>query len=79
MAVEGASVRRLLQLAGTKRVLLLPHSVRTGTDKTHNNDLPLCREIHSRLTLGDDLLFVDRELSSQQLRYTSPVMWADES
>jgi len=52
-----------------KRVLLLPHSVRTGTDKTHNNDLPLCREIHSRLTLGDDLLFVDRELSSQQLRY----------
>ncbi|WP_194383512.1 polysaccharide pyruvyl transferase family protein [Microbacterium luteum] len=52
-----------------KRVLLLPHSVRTGTDKTHNNDLPLCREIHARLTLGDDLLFVDRELSSQQLRY----------
>lgn len=52
-----------------KRVLLLPHSVRTGTDKTHNNDLPLCSEIHSRLTLGDDLLFVDRELSSQQLRY----------
>jgi polysaccharide pyruvyl transferase WcaK-like protein len=52
-----------------KRVLLIPHSVRTGTEKTHNNDLPLCREIHSRLRLGDDLLFVDRELSSQQLRY----------
>lgn len=52
-----------------KRVLLVPHSVRTGTDKTHNNDLPLCREIHSRLRLGDDLLFIDRELSSQQLRY----------
>ncbi|MCR2813589.1 MULTISPECIES: polysaccharide pyruvyl transferase family protein [Microbacterium] len=52
-----------------KSVLLVPHSVRTGTEKTHNNDLPLCREIHSRLRLGDDLLFVDRELSSQQLRY----------
>lgn len=52
-----------------KRVLLIPHSVRTGTDKTHNNDLPLCREIHAHLRLGDDLLFVDRELSSQQLRY----------
>lgn len=52
-----------------KRVLLIPHSVRTGTSKTHNNDLPLCQEIHSRLRLGDDLLFVDRELSSQQLRY----------
>lgn len=52
-----------------KRVLLVPHSVRTGTDKTHNNDLPLCREIHSRLRPGDDLLFIDQELSSQQLRY----------
>ncbi|WP_194409112.1 polysaccharide pyruvyl transferase family protein [Microbacterium cremeum] len=52
-----------------KRVLLIPHSVRTGTEKTHNNDLPLCREIHARLRLGNDLLFIDRELSSQQLRY----------
>jgi colanic acid/amylovoran biosynthesis protein len=52
-----------------KRVLLVPHSVRTGTEKTHNNDLPLCRDIHSRLKLGDDLLFIDRELTSQQLRY----------
>ncbi|MGL4257886.1 MAG: polysaccharide pyruvyl transferase family protein [Microbacterium sp.] len=55
--------------ASGKRVLLIPHSVRTGTDKTHNNDLPLCRDIHARLRLGDDLLFVDRELTSQQLRY----------
>jgi colanic acid/amylovoran biosynthesis protein len=52
-----------------KRVLLIPHSVRTGTSKTHNNDLPLCQEIHARLRPGDDLLFVDRELTSQQLRY----------
>ncbi|MEU1972493.1 polysaccharide pyruvyl transferase family protein [Microbacterium sp. NPDC019599] len=52
-----------------KRVLLVPHSVRTGTDKTHNNDLPLCREISARLRPGDDVLFIDRELTSQQLRY----------
>jgi polysaccharide pyruvyl transferase WcaK-like protein len=52
-----------------KPVLLIPHSVRTGTHRTHNNDMPLCQEIHSRLRLGDDLLFVDRELTSQQLRY----------
>lgn len=52
-----------------KKVALIPHSVRTGTDKTHNNDLPLCREIHTRLRIGNDLLFVDRELSSQQLRW----------
>ena len=55
--------------AAGKKVLLVPHSVRTGTDKTHNNDLPLCTEINARLAPGDDLLFIDRELSSQQLRY----------
>lgn len=57
-----------LRAAG-KKVLLVPHSVRTGTDKTHNNDLPLCTEINDRLSAGEDLLFVDRELSSQQLRF----------
>ncbi len=57
-----------LQAQG-KRVLLVPHSVRTGTDKTHNNDLPLCREIHARLGVSSSVLFVDRELTSQQLRY----------
>lgn len=57
-----------LQSAG-KRVLLVPHSVRTGTDKTHNNDLPLCRDIYQRLGASKDVLFIDRELSSQQLRY----------
>ncbi|WP_152352355.1 polysaccharide pyruvyl transferase family protein [Brachybacterium subflavum] len=51
-----------------RKVLLVPHSVRTGTDKTHNNDLPLCRMIARRLKPGQDLLFVGTELSSQQLR-----------
>ncbi|WP_353828592.1 polysaccharide pyruvyl transferase family protein [Agromyces sp. SYSU T0242] len=55
--------------ASGKRVLLVPHSVRTGTEKTHNNDLPLCREIHARLDDTRDVLFLDRELTSQQLRY----------
>lgn len=57
-----------LQARG-KRVLLIPHSVRTGTDKRHNNDLPLCREIHERLSVSNNVVFVDRELTSQQLRY----------
>ena len=57
-----------LQAQGRK-VLLIPHSVRTGTDKTHNNDLPLCREIHQRLSVSNNVLFIDRELSSQQWRY----------
>jgi colanic acid/amylovoran biosynthesis protein len=55
--------------AAGRKVLLVPHSVRTGTDKTHNNDLPLCREIYARITDKQQVLFLDRELSSQQLRY----------
>jgi colanic acid/amylovoran biosynthesis protein len=55
--------------ADGKRVLLLPHSARMGTKKTHNNDLPLCLEIWERLGIADDVMFIDRELTSQQLRY----------
>ncbi|TXK16252.1 polysaccharide pyruvyl transferase family protein [Homoserinibacter sp. GY 40078] len=55
--------------ASGRKVLLVPHSVRTGTDKTHNNDLPLCREIFSRAAQPEKVLFLDRELDSQVLRY----------
>jgi len=55
--------------AAGRKVLLVPHSVRTGTDKTHNNDLPLCREIFAKVNQFDQVLFLDRELSSQELRY----------
>ncbi|MET0977108.1 MAG: polysaccharide pyruvyl transferase family protein [Leifsonia sp.] len=50
-------------------VLLLPHSARANTEKTHNNDLPLCRSIAERV--GDDthLHFIADELTSQELRY----------
>ena len=51
------------------RVALIPHSVRSGTLKTHNNDLPLCESIYSKLRNRDDVLFADHELSSQDLRY----------
>lgn len=51
------------------KVALIPHSVRTGTDKTHNNDLPLCQEIFAKVTQKEDVLFIDKELNSQELRY----------
>lgn len=51
------------------RVALIPHSVRSGTSKTHNNDLPLCESIYSKLQYRDEVLFADHELSSQDLRY----------
>lgn len=76
--VEGRGADYVGQMAGFidqmvasgRKVLLLPHSARTGTDNTHNNDLPLCREIFARVTAdATQVLFVDRELPSQQLRY----------
>ena len=55
--------------ASGKKVLLVAHSARTGTDKTHNNDLPLCQEIFARVQSPASVLFLDRELPSQVLRY----------
>lgn len=52
-----------------KRVLLIPHSARMNTEKTHNNDLPLCREIHARLASTEGVVAIDDELTPQQLRY----------
>lgn len=50
-------------------VLVVPHSARTGTEKTHNNDLPLCRAIVDRITSHSGVHFADEEFSSQELRY----------
>lgn len=50
------------------RVALVPHSARSS-DKTHNNDLPLCREVYQALADKVDVMFIDRELDSQVLRY----------
>lgn len=63
-----ASFARRLIAAGYD-VLLLPHSAREGTEKTHNNDLPLCRRISERIDDDAHVLFPDLELTSQELRY----------
>ena len=52
-----------------RRVALIPHSVRSGTSKTQNNDLPLCKKIYSMIEDKSDLLFVEQELTSQELRF----------
>ncbi|MGO1406002.1 MAG: polysaccharide pyruvyl transferase family protein [Agrococcus casei] len=51
------------------KVALIPHSARVNTGKTHNNDLPLCRAINERLVNRKRVLFIDQELSSQELRH----------
>ncbi|WP_062210400.1 polysaccharide pyruvyl transferase family protein [Demequina oxidasica] len=48
-------------------VYLVAHSTRPN-EKTHNNDLPVCRLIHKRVASPDRVLFPDGELSSQELR-----------
>lgn len=48
-------------------VYLVAHSTRPG-QKTHNNDLPVCRLIHARVASPQHVLFPDGELSSQELR-----------
>lgn len=50
-------------------VTLIPHSVRIGANKVHNNDLPLCEDIYKGVKEKNDCAFVDREVSSQALRY----------
>lgn len=50
------------------RVVLIPHSVRVNTTKTHNNDLPLSREIYKNIKDKEECLFINKELTSQELR-----------
>ena len=52
-----------------RRVLLVAHSARARSRWSHNNDLPLCREVYARVAAPDMVCFPDQELSSQALRY----------
>ena len=55
-------------LAAGYRVVIIPHSVRLNTEKTHNNDLPLCRTLHQKIKDSRNCVLIDDELSSQELR-----------
>lgn len=48
-------------------VILLPHSTRFYTDRTHNNDVPVCREIASGVK-SYRFHFINIELNAQQVR-----------
>ncbi len=48
-------------------VILLPHSTRFYTTKTHNNDVPVCREIAAGIT-SYRFHFIHKELNAQQVR-----------
>lgn len=57
------------QSARGHNVLVIPHSARSGSDKTHNNDLLLCRELKRRVADDPQVIVLDDEYTSQQLRY----------
>ena len=50
------------------RCVLFPHSAREGTDKTHNNDLPLLRRFAAGLSDLPQVTVIDRELDAGVLR-----------
>ena len=56
-------------VAGGRKVLVVPHSARAGSEKTHNNDLLLCARIEARVSPNPRVRFIGTELPSQVLRY----------
>ncbi len=51
------------------KVAIIPHSVRPNTTKTHNNDLPLSKNLYEEIKDKEKVLLIDEELNSQALRY----------
>jgi polysaccharide pyruvyl transferase WcaK-like protein len=49
-------------------IAIIPHSVRVGTEKTHNNDLPISRAIYARVSSPEKVFLVDAELTPRELR-----------
>jgi polysaccharide pyruvyl transferase WcaK-like protein len=50
------------------RVVVLAHSAQAGRAANHMNDLPLCREIASRVARQESLVLLDEDLLPTQLR-----------
>ena len=53
---------------GRREVLLIPHSIRPGSEKTRNNDLPTCRRIKGLLGDVPGCHLLEQELSPAQLK-----------
>lgn len=51
-----------------KSIVLMAYSARGGNNSRHNNDLLVCRDIANRVK-NNNLTFIDKEISAQQLRY----------
>ena len=61
-------------LADGKKVVLLPHSARKNSEKTHNNDLPVCSIIKKACGQNNNLIYFNDELSAQVQRYIISTM-----
>ncbi|MCK4817784.1 polysaccharide pyruvyl transferase family protein, partial [bacterium] len=49
-------------------VVLIPHSVRKGTQKTRNNDLPVLKKIFSHICNKEEVFQIREELTPSELR-----------
>ena len=63
-------VRHIDHLTETmgRKVFLVAHSTRPNPEKTHNNDLPVCREILAHVASPEKVAFTDAELTPGALR-----------
>jgi polysaccharide pyruvyl transferase WcaK-like protein len=66
---HGAWVKFIEHLLGKGYfILMIPHSIRKGSKKSHNNDLMAVSEIISRLSSTQNVLVVDDDYNCKELR-----------
>ncbi len=49
-------------------VMLIANAARADSEKSRNNDLPLCRRIYAALQKDDSVLFIDKEMEPEEIR-----------
>ncbi len=52
-----------------QKFIILAHAAREGSEKPHNNDLPLCKKIYEQVEDKEKTIFFNQEISAQAQRY----------
>ncbi len=52
-----------------QKFIIMAHAAREGSEKQHNNDLPLCNKIFELVEDKNKTVFLDQEISAQAQRY----------
>lgn len=49
-------------------ILLIPHSIKSGSNKKHNNDLPTLKKIYESLPIRENVYLIDEDYNPKELR-----------